>query len=203
LATTTRILRVELGAAIAVMLVGLAQAAWPSAAGAAPLRLGTSVGAPVVDASAGGVAWQPDAQSVRVLDLGSGRPARALAIPAGCRPGGQGALRGDRLVLECADGPRLLDVASGAVGPVPGADAAGIGGPGTGVLGAGSVWAEGWSDDASVFFRLDGTAVERGAGTATTLPDLDSPALWRALCAPLRRARSTAPEDHGAFLPYA
>src|SRR5215203_36906 len=109
LATTTRILRVELGAAIALMLVVLAPAAFPSGAAAAR-RLGTSVGAPVVDSAAGRVAWQPAAGSVHVLDLGSGAAARAYAVPAGCRPGGSGALRGDRLVIECDDGSRLLDL---------------------------------------------------------------------------------------------
>jgi hypothetical protein len=173
-------------------------------ASAAPTRLGTSETVPVVDASAGRVAWQPDAASIRVFDLGSGTPARTLAIPAGCRSGDPGALRGDRLVLACPDGSRLLDVASGAVGPVPGAGAAGIGGPDSGVLTAGRFWAEGWDRDATVFFRLDGSAVDRGEGTAAQLPDLDAPTLWRPLCPPLQRTRAERDEEPDrTYLPYA
>jgi hypothetical protein len=168
---------------------------------AAPLRLGTSLSAPVVDSPAGRVVWQPDAGSIRVLDLG-GAPARALALPGGCRPGDPGALRGERLVLACADGSRLMDVATGATGPVPGAAAAGIGGPDSGVISAGRVWAEGWTQDATVFFALDGSAVERGDGTATQLPDLDAAVLWRPLCAPLERTLSEDDEDERRFLPY-
>jgi hypothetical protein len=172
-------------------------------ASAAPARLGTSLTAPAVDSPAGRVVWQPDAGSIRVLDLAGGAPARALALPDGCRPGDPAALRGDRLILACAEGSRLMDVATGATGPVPGAGAAGIGGPDSGVFSAGSVWAEGWTRDAAVFFRLDGTAVERGDGTARQLPDLDAEDLWRPLCAPLERTRSEDDEDERAFLPFA
>lgn len=172
-------------------------------AAAAPTRLGTSLTAPVVDSSAGRVVWQPDAGSIRVFDLGAGSPARALGVPAGCRSGDPGALRGDRLVLACPDGSRLLELRSGAVGPVPGAATAGIGGPESGVLSAGRVWAEGWDRDAAVFFRLDGTAVDRGEGTAGQLPDLDAPELWRPICAPLQRTRSSDGEEERTYLPYA
>jgi hypothetical protein len=173
-------------------------------AAAAPTRLGTSLTVPVVDTSSGRVVWQPDAASIRVFDLGAGRPARAIRLPAGCRPGDPGALRGDRLVLACPDGSRLLDVRTGAAGPVPGASAAGIGGPDSGVLTAGRFWAEGWDRDAAVFFRLDGSAVDRGEGTAAQLPDLDAPDLWRPLCKPLQRTRA-APEEEPdrTYLPYA
>ncbi len=170
---------------------------------AAPARLGTSLTAPVVDAAAGRVVWHPDAGSIRVLDLGLGAPARALALPEGCRPGDPGALRGDRLVLACAAGSRLLDLATGAAGPVPGAAAAGIGGPDSGVISVGRVWAEGWTRGASVFFTLGGAAVETGDGTARELPDLDSAALWRPICAPLQRTLSEDDEDERRFLPYA
>ncbi len=169
---------------------------------AAPARLGTSLTAPVVDSPAGRVVWHPDAGSIRVLDLGTGAPARALGLPEGCRPGDPGALRGDRLVLACAEGSRLLDLATGAAGPVPGAAAAGIGGPDSGVISAGRVWAEGWAQGASIFFTLDGAAVETGDGTAGELPDLDSAALWRPICAPLQRTLSEDDEDERRFLPY-
>jgi len=173
------------------------------AATAAPVRLGTSLSAPVVDSAAGRVAWQPDAGSIRVLDLGAGRPARALVLPPGCAPAHPGALRGARLVLECGDGAaRLLDVSTGAAGAVPGATAAGIGGPDSGVMTAGRVWAEGWTGTATVFFRLDGSAVERGDGTARVLPDLDADGLWRPICAPLARTLSEDDEDERRFLPY-
>jgi hypothetical protein len=171
-------------------------------AAAAPTRLGSSLSAPVVEASAGRVVWQPDAGSIRVLDLGAGTPARPLGVPTGCRPGDPGALRGDRLVLACADGSRLLDLATGAVGPVPGAAVAGIGGPDSGVSSAGRVWAEGWTHDAAVFFTLDGTAVDRGEGTARELPDLDAPELWRPMCAPLQRTRADGDEDARTYQPY-
>jgi hypothetical protein len=176
--------------ALALMLLPVAPAA------AEPTRLGASVGYPVVDSAAGRVAWQPEAGSIRVYDLATGAPARPLALPPGCRPAGAGALRGDRLVLACGDGPRLLDVATGAAGPVPGAAEAGV----AGVASAGRVWAEGWSGDASVFFALDGSAVERGAGAANELPDLDALELWRSMCAPL--TRTPDPERYRPFLPY-
>jgi len=177
-------------------------AALVAPAQAAPARLGTSLSPPLVDSAAGRVAWQPDAGSIRVLDLGSGAPARALALPQGCSPGDPGALRGDRLVLACAEGPRLLDLATGTAGPVPGAAAAGIGGPDSGVISAGRVWAEGWAHGASVLFALDGAAVDRGDGTARTLPDLDAAALWQPICAPLERTLSEEDEDERRFLPY-
>ena len=181
------------------LLLGLA-----APAAGAPTRLGTSLSAPVVDSPAGRVVWQPDAGSIRVLDLGAGAPARQLALPEGCRPGDPGALRGDRLVLACAEGPRLLDLPTGASGPVPGAAAAGIGGPDSGVTSAGRVWAEGWMPDATtVFFRLDGSAVERGDGAAGELPDLDFAGLWRPICAPLERTLSEDDEDERRFLPFA
>jgi hypothetical protein len=183
-------------AAIAVVL-GLA-----APAAASPLRLGASVMPPLVESAAGRVVWQPDAGSIRVLDLGARAPARAFALPAGCRLGDAGALRADRLVLTCSGAPRLLDLASGASGPVPGAAQAGIGGPASGVIGAGAVWGEGWAGDATVFFRLDGAAAERGQGTATQVPDLDAPGLWRELCAPLERTPASD-EFERAFLPYA
>jgi hypothetical protein len=172
-------------------------------AAAAPARLGTSLTAPVVEAAAGRVVWQPDAGSIRVFDLGAGEPARPLGLPAGCRPGDPGALRGDGLVLACAEGSRLLDLVTGAAGPVPGAEAAGIAGADSGVLSAGRLWAEGWTRDESVFFRLDGSAVDRGEGTARELPDLDAPELWRPMCAPLERTRADEDEDQRAYLPYA
>jgi hypothetical protein len=187
-------MRVILAPALALALA--------QAASAAPVRLGTSLSAPVVDAGAGRVVWQPDPGSIRVLDLGAAAPARALALPPDCAPGQHGALRGDRHVLECAAGPRLLDLASGAAGPVPGAAAAGIGGADSGVLSAGRVWAEGWTGTLGVFFRLDGSAVERGEGTARELPDLDATALWRPICAPLARTVSEDDEDERRFLPY-
>src|SRR5215211_931570 len=202
-ATTTRIFRVEVAAAMRVILaLGVLLGAVPPAA-AAPLRLGTSVSHPVVDSSGGRVLWQPDAGSIRALDLGAAKPARALALPPGCEPAGRAALRGDRLALACAGGPQLLDLATGAAGPVPGAAAAGIGGPDTGVSTVGAVWAEGWTGGASVFFALDGSAVERGDGAANQLPDLDSAGLWRPLCVPLRRTPAADDEDPRAFLPYA
>ena len=181
-----------------VVLLGAAPVAL-----AAPVRLGTSVSHPVVDSTAGRVAWQPDATSIRVLELGAGMPPRALPLPPGCAPAGRAALRGDRLALACTGGPQLLDVAGGAAGPVPGAAAAGIGGPDSGVSTVGAVWAEGWSGGASVFFTLDGSAVDRGDGAANQLPDLDSAGLWRTLCAPLRRTPDADDEDPRAFLPYA
>jgi hypothetical protein len=173
-----------------------------SAAAGQPTRLGTSITAPVIDASAGRIVWQPDARSIRVLDVGRHRRARPLGLPAGCRPGDSGALRDDRLVLACGDGWRLLDLATGASGPVPGAEVAGIGGPDTGVASVGRVWGEGWSHDIAVFFALDGSAVDRGEGTAEQLPDLDSPRLFRPLCAPLTRVRADD-EYPRLYLPYA
>jgi hypothetical protein len=170
-------------------------------AAAAPQRLGTSLTRPLVDAATGRVVWQPERGSVRVLDLGAQEPARPVAIPAGCRSGQAGALRGDRLVLGCPDGQRLLDVAGGSVGPVPGAEQAGIGAPETGVLTVGRVWGEGFVRDAAVFFRLDGSTVEAGDGPATALPDLDSNRLWRPICAPL--ARTPDPDRFRGYLPYA
>jgi hypothetical protein len=179
---------------------------------AAPTRLGTSISHPVVDSTAGRVVWQPGAGSIRTYDLGSGAPARALGVPAGCEPAGRGALRGDRLVLACAGtdptssgstgGPRLLDLATGASGPVPGAGAAGIGGPDSGVASAGRVWAEGWTRDSTVYFTLDGSAVERGDGAANELPNLDAPELWEPMCAPFRRSRGDLEEDERRWLPY-
>jgi hypothetical protein len=182
-------------ATLALLLVLAAPAA------GAPTRLGTSLSATVVDATAGRVVWQPDAGSIRVFDLGAGEPARPFGIPPGCGPGGEGALRGDRLVLACADGARLMDLASGAAQPVPGAAAAGIGGPDSGVLSAGSVWAEGWTRDATVFFELAGARVDRSEGAANELPELDSPSLWRRMCAPLTRTRDR--DGYRRFLPYA
>jgi hypothetical protein len=186
-----------LAATIALLLALVAPAE------AAPKLLGTSINHPVVESSAGRVVWQPDAGSIRVLELGSRAPARALGVPAGCEPAGPGALRGERLVLACPDGPRLLELAGGVAGPVPGAAAAGIGGPGTGVASAGSVWAEGWIGDATLYFALDGSAVERGAGAANALPDLDAASLWRAMCEPFRRAPGLLEEDRSFWLPYA
>ena len=172
-------------------------------AAAAPVRLGTSVTHPVVDSSAGRVVWQPDATSIRALDLGSGTRARAFALPPSCEPADRAALRGDRLALACAGGPQLLDLGTGAAAPVPGAAAAGVGGPDSGVSTVGTVWAEGWTGGGSVFFTLDGSAVDRGDGAANQLPDLDSARLWRPLCAPLRRTPAADDEDPRGFLPYA
>jgi hypothetical protein len=182
-------------------LVALLALAAPAAA--APTRLGTSLRLPLVDSAASRVVWQPDAGSIRVLDLRSGVPARPLGLPAGCVPGQSGALRGDRLVLTCHDGNRVLDVRSGASGPVPGAAAAGIGGPDSGVLSVGRVWAEGFDDDLPVFFTLDGLTAETSFGTARTLPDLDSTRLWRRMCAPLRRSPDELYDSGPGFLPYA
>ncbi len=187
--------------ALVPALAALLALAAPAAA--APTRLGTSLSAPVVDAPAGRVVWQPDAGSIRVLDLGAGTPARPLGLPAGCRPGDPGALRGDRLVLACPEGSRLLGLTDGAARPVPGAQAAGIGGPDSGVISAGRVWAEGWARGATVFFALDGSAVERGDGAAGQLPDLDSAQLWQPMCAPLTRTLAEDDEDERRFLPYA
>ncbi|HEX8067791.1 MAG TPA: hypothetical protein VF520_14830, partial [Thermoleophilaceae bacterium] len=72
-------------------------------AAAAPTRLGRSVSAPVVDATAGRVVWQPHAGSIRLLELGARRPARALGVQAGCRPAAHG-LRAGRLLLTCPEG---------------------------------------------------------------------------------------------------
>src|SRR5215204_3488246 len=146
LATTTRILRVEVAAAMRVILARgtsrgrsrsarmirvLASLALPlelaAPAAAAPVRLGTSLSAPLVDAAIGRVVWQPDPASIGVLDLdGAGLP-RSFGLPAGCSPGAAGALRGDRLVLDCPGVQRLLELSTGVVAPVPGAEAAGIG----------------------------------------------------------------------------
>jgi hypothetical protein len=189
---------------------GLAAVTLAAPAAAAPTRLGTSLSAPVVDASAGRVVWQPDAGSIRVFELGAAAPARLIGLPAGCQPAGPGALRDDRLVLACDEtrptssgstgGPRLLDVATGVSGPVPGAAAAGIGGPDSGVTSVGRRWGEGWSAGATVFFALDGSAVERGAGAANELPDLDAPQLWRRMCGALSRRRDE--EGFRRYLPY-
>ena len=172
-------------------------------AAAAPRRLGTSLTPPLVDAAPGRVVWQPDSSSIRVLDLGAGEPARQLGMPAGCRSGDAGALRGDRLVLSCPYGARLLDLAGGSAAPVPGAEAAGIGGPDSGVLSVGRVWAEGFTNAGPVFFTLDGLNVEKSDGAATQLPDLDDAQLWRPLCPPLRRAPDRYYEDGRGYLPYA
>jgi hypothetical protein len=180
---------------------GLAAAlAFADPAGAAPTRLGTSLSPPAVDSAAGRVVWQPDAGSIRVFDLGAGEPARAVGLPAGCAPAGPAALRGDRLVLACGEAPRLLDLATGASGPVPGAAEAGIGGPDSGVTSVGRVWGEGWSRDTTVYFALDGSAVEGGAGAADELPDLDAAQLWSRMCAPLSRRRDE--EEFRTYLPY-
>ena len=58
-------------------------------------------------------------------------------------------------------------------------------------------------DATSVFFALDGSAVERGDGAAGELPDLDSAALWRPMCAPLQRTLAEDDEDERRFLPFA
>jgi hypothetical protein len=175
----------------------------PAAAG--PTRLGTSITRPVVDAAAERVVWQPDAGSIRVLDLGAGQPARPLALPPACQPA---RLAGDRLLLDCADGSMLLDVAGGAAGPVPGWDAARAGAARASVLAVGRVWGEGvlLADpccDAIVHFELASGRVDTGAGAANELPDLDSAALWRPMCAPLTRTPASEPVEQQSYLPYA
>ena len=175
-------------------------------ASAAPLRLGTSITQPVVDSTAGRVVWQPDAGSIRLLDVGAGSPARPIGLPAGCQPSPRG-LRGDRLLLDCTTGNMLLDLRGGAGGPVPGWEAARAGGWQSWVVAIGRVWGEGAllariCCDATVYFELAGTRIDRSEGAADELPDLDSPQLWRRMCSPLTRTRATAIEEQHTFLPY-
>src|SRR5215211_144990 len=95
-ATTTRIFRVEVAAAMRLILtLGLLLGVAAPAA-AAPTRLGTSVTAPVVDSAADRVVWQPDRATILARDIGAGKPARALAMPPGCSFAGRGSLRADR-----------------------------------------------------------------------------------------------------------
>jgi hypothetical protein len=176
-------------------------------AGAAPTRLGRSMSAPVVDSTAGRIVWQPDAGSLRLFELGARKPARPVGVPIGCRPTPHG-LRGDRLLLSCAEGNRLLELRTGVAGAVPGWEAARAGASESIVLALGRVWGEGvllapQCCDATVFFRLDGTATDRTEGASNELPDLDAPQLWRRMCAPLERTRDDNDEDERSFLPYA
>ena len=176
-------------------------------AAAAPTRLGKSLSAPVVDATAGRVVWQPDAGSIRLRELGARRPGRALGVQTGCGPAAHG-LRGDRLLLTCPEGNRLLELRTGVAGPVPGWEVARAGAWDATVLAVGQVWGEGvllapQCCDASVFFRLDGAGTDRSEGASNELPDLDAPQLWRPMCAPLERTRDDNDEDDRSFLPYA
>ena len=213
LATTTRILRVDCGGHArdpspryfdGGATVGTAWAGRPNARGAArssrcPRRrrraLGTSLSAPLVDLPRR-VVWQPDAGSIRLVDLGAGAGAGARAAgrcrraaPARCAATGccwlrrrQQAARPARPARpgRCRRGGRPRRRPASAC-PRPG---------GSGREGACSPPAA-----TTVFWRSTARRSTRRRRRANQLPDLDSPQRRRPVCAPLARTLAVADED--------
>jgi hypothetical protein len=187
-----------------LVLLVLLLAAPPARAAIGPYAVESSTAGETLADGDRYASWVHDGV-VRVLDEQTGTTA-SFPLPAECRV--PGAIGDGHVATVCGKEFRLLDLATGAWTTVPSTDAS------TGLFNADSVGVDGlgkaWiavtvevgyhaPTGPAWIERATGKVVGDDPGDLREQADLDAPALWAPLCAPLKRRKNP---DYDAFEQY-